>query len=245
MIKALLLCAGLGSRLRPLTDTLPKCLVDIEGNPLLDIWINTLVNNGIKKILINTHYLPEKVLCFIENHNHRKHLEIVHEKELLGTAGTIRANRSYFDSGPFFIAHADNLSVFQLSDFLSAHRSRKSSTKITMMTFRTQKPESCGIVTIDKHNIVRKFCEKSQNPPGNLANGAVYIFEKSVTEWIHENPKVNDISCDLLPSYVGRINTFFNSELHVDIGTLDSLNLGISKFKRNKQRYKKILGLEN
>ena len=66
-MKALLLAAGFGTRLRPITDSIPKCLVDINGRPLLEIWIELLVNAGVNDILVNTHYLSDQVNFFVNN----------------------------------------------------------------------------------------------------------------------------------------------------------------------------------
>ena len=89
-IKALLLAAGYGTRLRPLTLNVPKCLVEINGEPLLSNWLYKLENLGCEEVLINTHYLSEKVVEFLEKFNSQKlKINISHEKEILGTAGTL------------------------------------------------------------------------------------------------------------------------------------------------------------
>jgi mannose-1-phosphate guanylyltransferase len=113
-LKAILLSAGVGTRLKPITDTIPKCLVRINGIPLMQIWIDLLINGGISKILINTHYLPNQVRDFIEQSKYRNKIELVHEGALLGTAGTLLANTSFFNNEPLLVAHADNLSLFNV-----------------------------------------------------------------------------------------------------------------------------------
>ena len=92
-----------------------------------------------------------------------------------------------------------------------------------MMTFETDAPKSCGIVEIDQAGIVYAFHEKKQNPPSSLANAAVYIVEPSVLDFIGSIGKKNlDFSLDILPNFLGKINTFFNNVYHRDIGTLES-----------------------
>ena len=91
-MRAILLAAGYGTRLRPLTNTIPKCLVPIKGVPLLQIWLERLTNAGIGPFLINTHYLPKEVEGFAESSRYRDQVTLVHEPELLGTAGTLIAN---------------------------------------------------------------------------------------------------------------------------------------------------------
>ena len=111
-MRALLLAAGLGTRLRPLTDTIPKCLVPIVGKPLLEYWFKLLSDAGVHPVLVNTHYFPEKVMAHIENSRFSSIVKIVHEDELLGTAGTLLANRDFFGDEPLMLIHADNLSKF-------------------------------------------------------------------------------------------------------------------------------------
>jgi mannose-1-phosphate guanylyltransferase len=92
-----------------------------------------------------------------------------------------------------------------------------------MMTFSTPDPGSCGIVALDEQGIVRSFHEKVSDPPGNLANGAVYILEPSVFEFLESLGKeVIDFSTEVLPHYMGRIFTFHNNVYHRDIGTMES-----------------------
>jgi len=223
-VRALILAAGLGTRLRPLTNRIPKCMVPIKGRPLLEYWLELLLKQGIERILINTHYLPEIVREYLRTSSWRDRADLVHEPELLGTGGTILRNRAYFGNEAFLVAHGDNLTRFDVTSFIQRHRQRPAGVEITMMTFQTDTPESCGIVVEDDHGRVTKFFEKVANPPGNRANGAVYIFEPSVIEFMAAlDSEIVDLSTEVLPHFVGRIITFHNSDYHRDIGTLDSL----------------------
>ena len=91
-MKALLLSAGIGKRLRPLTYDTPKCLMMINGKPLLEIWLEKLFNVGVNNFLINTCYLNQKVEKFINNSKYKDMVTLVHEEKLLGTAGTLIKN---------------------------------------------------------------------------------------------------------------------------------------------------------
>jgi mannose-1-phosphate guanylyltransferase len=97
-MKALLLAAGLGTRLRPITEKIPKCLVPINGVPLLDIWLEKLSNIGIEEFLINTHYLHQDVENFISKNKYKKKIKTTFEEKLLGTAGTLIKNKDFFES---------------------------------------------------------------------------------------------------------------------------------------------------
>ena len=96
-MKAFLLAAGLGTRLRPITEEIPKCLVPINGKPLLEYWLESIFSSGIKECLINTHYLSEKVADYIATSKYKKSITVVYEKKLIGTAGSLKKNIEFFE----------------------------------------------------------------------------------------------------------------------------------------------------
>lgn len=230
-MRALLLAAGLGTRLRPLTDTVPKCLVPIRGRPLLSYWFDMLFQGGVERTLVNTHYHADAVNEFVANSAWCERIDLVFEPDLLGTGGTVLRNREWFGRAAFMVVHADNLSLFPVNEFIAAHRNRPAGTAITMMTFDTDAPESCGIVELDEMGLVRRFHEKVKNPPGTRANGAVYIFEPEVIDFLAGlKQEFIDLSIDVIPAFLGRIVTFHNTGYHRDIGTIDSLRKAEAEF---------------
>jgi mannose-1-phosphate guanylyltransferase len=230
-LRALLLAAGFGTRLRPITDSIPKCLVPIHGKPLLGYWLDRLLAGGVERILVNTHYMPDVVRDFVASAPWRDSVDLVHEQILLGTAGTVLRNRDFFAGRPFIVGHADNLTRFDVSAFIEAHRRRPQGVDITMMTFETDAPQTCGIVETDGQGLVVAFHEKVANPPGRRANAAVYIFEPSVIDFLASLGKeVIDISLEVLPRYLGRMHCFHNADYHRDIGTPESLRLAELEF---------------
>jgi mannose-1-phosphate guanylyltransferase len=230
-VNALLLAAGLGTRLRPLTDGTPKCLVPIRGKPLLQYWLDTLLADGIGDVLINTHHLAQMVEAFHASSSWRERVRLVYEPNLLGTAGTIVANRDFFGDEPFLVAHADNLSRFSFRAFAEAHAARPRCAAMTMMTFDTDAPECCGIVETDEQGLVVRFHEKVMHPPGTRANAAVYIMEPEVVGFIASLGRlVIDLSTEVIPYFLGRIATFHNAGYHRDIGTPESLRRAESEY---------------
>ena len=222
-MRALLLAAGLGTRLQPLTNYLPKCLVPIHGRPLIDYWLETLLDHGVEEVLINTHHMAPMVQKYLNESSWLPHIKVVNEKILLGTGGTILHNREFFKDETFLVAHADNLTIFNMIDFKSFHANRPIATEMTAMIFKTPDPLSCGIVELDKEGIVQAFHEKVINPPGNLANGAVYILEPSVLKWmIGLGKKQIDFSTEVIPYFLGKLFTYQNTLYHRDIGTMQS-----------------------
>lgn len=224
-IRALLLAAGFGTRLRPLTLKKPKCLVEINNKPLLEYWLNKLEDIGVKKVLINTHYLADKVNDFLDNH-YLKNLKIqrFHENNLLGTAGTLIKKYKFFLNSTGIMIHADNFTNMNLTNLIEAHKNRPKNCLITMLTFTTNDPQSCGIVELNSKGIVMAFHEKVDSPRGNIANGAIYVFENEFLEWlIKEHPRAKDFSNEVLPFLLGRIFTYHTTKSYIDIGTIDAL----------------------
>jgi len=231
-----LLAAGFGTRLRPLTETIPKCLVPVQGKPLMAYWLDLLFHSGIERTLVNTHYLPEVVREFVAHSPWVNRVDLVHEDSILGTGGTVLANAAWFDRQPFLVAHADNLTVFNVEGFVARHANRPPGCAITMMTFDTDAPQTCGIVE-ERAGVVVAFHEKVANPPGTRANAAVYIFEPEVIAFMATlNKSVIDLSTEVLPYFLGRMCTFHNREYHRDIGNLKSLALAEREFGRMPER---------
>jgi len=232
-MRALLLAAGLGTRLRPLTDTLPKCLVPVHGRPLLSYWLELLFAGGIERVLINTHWLGDRVRQFVEQSPWRSRVDLVDELDLLGTGGTVLANRDWFGPGPFLVAHADNLTELDVGGLIAAHANRPAGCVMTMLTFRTDDPSSCGILELDRQNVVQAFHEKVANPPGNLANAAVYVFEPDIVAALVRlgRPKI-DLSTEVIPSYLGKILAVETKGYHRDIGTAESLLRANSEYMK-------------
>jgi mannose-1-phosphate guanylyltransferase len=231
-MRALLLAAGIGSRLRPLTNVTPKCLVRVHDRPLLDYWLDLVFEGGIERALLNTHWLAEQVRAHVENSPWRSRIDLVHEDELLGTGGTVLANRTWFGNQPFLVAHADNLTDFDVAGLIAAHTNRPTGCIMTMLAFRTDDPRSCGVLEVDRESRVLAFHEKVENPPGNLANGAVYIFEPDVIDDIAQlGRSVVDLSTEIIPNYLGRILCVETSGYHRDIGNPESLRRAHLEFK--------------
>jgi mannose-1-phosphate guanylyltransferase len=222
-MRALLLAAGFGTRLRPLTDTVPKCLVPIGGKPLLEIWLERLSAAGVGPFLLNTHYLPEQVEAFVRASPYSRRVTLVNEPVLLGTAGTLLGNRSFFHSGEGLLIHADNFCLADLPAFVAAHHARPPQCAMTMMAFRTPTPASCGILEVDAQHVVTAFHEKVAAPPGNLANGAVYCLSSAILDEIAADcPWATDFSTEVLPRFMGRILAHETAEVFMDIGTPES-----------------------
>ena len=221
-IKALIMAAGLGERLRPLTDRVPKCLVPIGPRPLLDYWLESLIACGMREVVINTHAHRAEMQRYIQAVNQRGGIRIKesYEPRLLGSAGTITANHAYLsDADRVVIIYADNFSNLDLREMLAFHQAKQA--QMTMLLFRAEDPRSCGIVQLDETGRVTNFVEKPDSPIGNLANGGVYIIEKSLLSRIAAMA-ASDFGHDVLPQLHGNIFGWIFDGYHRDIGTHSS-----------------------
>ena len=223
-INALLLAAGYGKRLRPLTLNTPKCLIKIGGVTMLEKWLIHLEEIFAEEVIVNTHYLHTKVKEFIQLRKSNKILiRESYEEKLLGTAGTLIKNKEFFDKKIGLLIHCDNYTNISLNGLIEAHNNRPKYCLLTMLTFRTNNPKSCGILKTNEIGVVEEFYEKNENPPGNLANGAVYAFDPALIDWISKNnPNANDFSLDIIPHLLGKIYTWHINSDFVDIGTIES-----------------------
>jgi mannose-1-phosphate guanylyltransferase len=232
-MKVMLLAAGVGSRLRPITDNTPKCLVSIADNkPLLEIWLEQLAALEVSQILINTSYLAEQVENYVRSSRFRNKISLSYEPELLGTAGTLRANRDFWRNQDLLLAHADNLCVCNWQGFIERFKSKPSYCVGTMMLFESDNPQSCGIVDTNQSGVLTEFHEKVSHPPSNRANAAIYLFGKELVNWVDRLDKSDqDISLHLLPKLINRMNVWQIEGYLRDIGTPESLEIARADYR--------------
>jgi mannose-1-phosphate guanylyltransferase len=219
-VKAFLLAAGVGSRLRPLTDTKPKCMVDVGGRPLLDVWLDAFDRAGVEEVLVNLHHLPDLVRRHLAGRTGPPCVRTVFEAELLGSAGTLLANRQWVEDEEFFLAcYADNLTDFDLRSLIEAHREQAA--VATLAVFHSDNPSAGGVVELDAAGRVIGFAEKPSHPVSDLTNAGMYAFRPRVIDEIDDRlPR--DIGYDLLPRLVGRARAVLVEGYFRDIGTPDA-----------------------
>jgi mannose-1-phosphate guanylyltransferase len=218
-MKAFLLAAGVGSRLRPITDTIPKCMLPICGQPLLDIWLDAFGRAGVDEVLVNLHHLPDVVSHHLDARTGTPAVRTFFEPELLGSAGTLAANRAWVDAEEMFLAcYADNLTDFDLRSLVQAHREH--GTLATWTVFHSERPSAGGVVELDAAGTVIGFTEKPREPVSDLVNAGMYAFSPSVLDEIADPPR--DIGYDLLPRLVGRARAIPVVGYFRDVGTIDA-----------------------
>lgn len=216
-MKAFLLAAGHGTRLRPLTDAIPKCLLPVKGVPILQIWLGLCQKHGVDEVLINVHAHANSIREFLNTRPNGIKVSISEEPELLGSAGTLVKNRGWLGSDPvFWIFYSDVLTNVDLQKMFLFHMA--SSPAATLGVYEVPDPRRCGIVTVDKEGIVREFVEKPQRPSNNLAFSGIMLCNASLLDVVPTRIPV-DIGFDVLPKLVGRMTAYRISDYLLDIGT--------------------------
>ena len=221
--KCILLAAGLGTRLQPITNNIPKCLVEVHGRPLLEYWLILLQEHGITNVLINTHHLHTQVSDYINSITTSLEITISYEKDLLGSFGTIIHNKDYYkDEESLLVANADNLTNINLSKLIKYHFSHDYEATIALM--ETTSPSKSGIVELGQHDKIISYVEKPTDPKTNISNAGVYVFNTSLLRNLEVRGGFLDIGHDLLPQLIGRSYGYLLDEFLMDIGSHFSLD---------------------
>jgi mannose-1-phosphate guanylyltransferase len=197
--KAMLLAAGLGTRLHPLTDSVSKCMIPIAGKPLLEHNVGVLRSYGVTDLVINLHHLPETVMNhFGDGSGFGVRITYSHEPELLGTAGAVKKVERFFD-GPFFIWYGDNLSTCRLDRLWQFHQSRRGVATIAL--HHREDPTRSGIVGLDLDDRITRFLEKPRPDQifSNWVSAGILVLEREVLKAIPAESVV-DFGRDVFPA---------------------------------------------
>lgn len=214
------MAAGNGTRLLPLTHSVPKCLLPIQGVPLLQVWLENCSMSGITEVLINAHCHAEQVKDFVKRQSTSVRISIAEEKHLLGSAGTLAENRNFTrGEASFFILYGDVLTNMTLKDMLLFHAEKK--VMATLGVCRVPNPSQCGAVTFDRNHVVRTFVEKPAQSSAKWAFSGVMIASPAIFDFVPAY-RPADIGFDLLPRLTGQMAAYPISAYLRDIGTLDS-----------------------
>lgn len=188
--RALILAAGEGSRLLPLTLTRPKPMLPIDGKPLLEHIISWLRHYGISEQGINLHHCPQVIMDHFGNGDAQQ-VRIVYSQEdtILGTAGAARKLGDFLGTGTFIVVYGDVLTNLDLASLLRYHYARVAqnpATGVTLSLYRVPNPTEVGLVGMDGYGRINRFVEKpkAEEVFTNLANAGVMIVEPHVLEQI-------------------------------------------------------------
>jgi NDP-sugar pyrophosphorylase family protein len=192
-MKAMILAAGYGTRLQPLTNHKPKALVEIDGIPMLQLIIVKLINTGVDEIIINTHHFADQIAVFLNSNNHFGiRIELSHENEILGTGGGLKKAEYFFDDNqPFFLHNVDILSTIDLKQMYRFHQEHKA-----MVTLAIQSRATSRGFIVDEQNVICGHEDKDnerirlkRTPQGKsrfMAFCGIHIISSDIFQFMHE-----------------------------------------------------------
>lgn len=224
--KAMIMAAGVGSRLEPLSSVVPKPLVPLANVPTMDILVKHLKSFGIKDIVANTFYKADDIKEHYETNNLGVNFKFIKETELSGTAGGVKKCQFFFNENEdFIIMSGDGLTDLNIEEAYASHKKSGAIATIIIKEIERKETFKYGIVVTDKNGFVDNFQEKPsvELAKSNLANTGIYIFNYKIFNFIPANT-FYDFAKNVFPSILDsglKINTYEHKGYWSDIGSLD------------------------
>ena len=228
-MKAMLLAAGLGTRLRPLTYELPKPMVPILGRPVMEHIMRLLARHGFDDVIANLHYFPDLIREHFGDGS-RQGIKLVYsyEPELMGTAGGVRNVRDHFDGQTFLVISGDALTDIDLTSFYKAHKEKGGIATLALK--HVDDPSQLGVVIIGDDGRIQGFQEKPA--PGeelsNVGNCGIYMFEPEIFDYFPDQEFV-DWAQDVYPALLEHDVPFYGHEIGEywnDVGSFEEYRQG-------------------
>ena len=204
MLKAMILCAGYGTRLKEYTKDLPKPMLPISGKPMLEYTIKHLASLGITNLIINLHYLADKIVSYFQDGKKwGVKIKYSYEEKPFGTAGAVKKAENLLQKTEnFFLLYGDTICNENYQNLLNSHKN-KSEAIATIILHKRIKSNS--IVEIDKENKITKFIERPQEKGNHnkehWVNSGLYCFNKEILEYIPE-AVYSDFPKDIFPKLI-------------------------------------------
>ncbi|UCC68152.1 MAG: NDP-sugar synthase [Armatimonadota bacterium] len=211
-MKAMVLAAGFGERMRPLTEHLPKPLLPIANRPVMSYILEHLARHEFTDVIANLHYRPEQIVDYFgDGSRFGVNLAYTHEEHLWGIAGGVRRCKDFFDGETFLVIGADDLTDMDLTALLADHRRVGAMASIGLV--EVEETSQYGIVVTDGEGRIQRFVEKPKGePPSRTANTQIYLFESGVFDFIPPN-QVYDFGFDAFPHMVAQAVPFYGFSL--------------------------------
>jgi len=223
----MIFAAGLGTRLKPYTETMPKALVPVAGIPMLEILIKHLLKNGISNIIVNVHHFADQVVNFLKlNNNFGTNITISHEEELLlDTGGGLKKVSWYFnDQQPFLVQNVDVISDLNYQDMLDSHNNSQSIATIAVSKRETSRyflfdgtMQLCGWENTKTGEV--KMARRGTGNLKRLAFSGIHIIDPVIFGYMHQNGKFSIVDTYLELAATKKITGFeHNPENWIDLG---------------------------
>lgn len=240
-LKALILVGGYGTRLRPLTLSCPKPLVEFCNIPMIVHQIQALKLAGVNEVVLAINYQPEVMYNFINEWQEKLGVKIVcsQEKEPMGTAGPLALARQLLDDGhgkPFFVLNSDVICEYPLKEMLDFHKARNA--EATILVTKVEDPTKYGVVVMDEYGQVQRFVEKPKEFVGDKINAGIYVCSSSVLNRIELRP--TSIEREVFPHIAAdnRLYAYTLSGYWMDVGQpkdyLKGLHLHLDSLRIHK-----------
>src|SRR6478735_635045 len=232
-MKAMVLAAGLGTRLRPLTYEITKPMVPVLDRPVMEHIVDLLDRHPFDGVIANLHYFPETI-----REHFGERISYRYEEELLGTAGGVRACADFFGDEPFLVISGDALTDIDLSAFAARHR--EAGGIATLAVKQVPDTREYGVVLHDQQGRITGFQEKPspEEALSDLGNCGIYMFDPRIFEYFPDRPFVDwakDVFPVLLendvPFHIHELSEYWN-----DIGSLGELRQGTFDALRGELR---------
>jgi mannose-1-phosphate guanylyltransferase len=222
-MKAMVLAAGLGTRLRPLTYEITKPMVPVLDRPVMEHIVELLERHGFDEVIANLHYFPDSIREYFG-----QRLSYRYEEELLGTAGGVRGCADFFGDEPFLVISGDALTDIDLGAFVARHR--ESGGIVTLAVKKVPDTREYGVVLHDRDGRITGFQEKPapEEALSDLGNCGIYMFEPGIFDYFPARPFV-DWAQDVFPALLEHDVPFYIHELREywnDVGSLSELRQG-------------------
>jgi len=226
-MKAMILAAGFGTRLHPLTHTVPKPMVPIMNRPILEHTIHLLRTHGIQDITVNLHHLPEIIKDhFGDGNDFGVNLHWSHEPEILGTAGGIKKAQEFLDGEAFLVINSDVVTDCDLSKVIAFHKAKGSA--LTLVVRKGDTPEQCDPIEVDENDrIVHIVGTSAKNKPDDTARilfTGIQVMEPEIFDRIPEN-KFYGTTTDVFPGMLEDelpLFAYWHHGYWKDVGTIQS-----------------------
>lgn len=230
-MKAMIMAAGMGSRLEPITLLMPKPLIPVMNVPLMDIIISQLSDIGIKDIVSNTYYLSNQIVDRYKKNSLGINFTSIKEEELSGTAGGMKKCQFFFNEGEdFVVMSGDVLTTADIKEGIRIHKESGAIATIGTKQIPKECVSSFGVVVTDENGYITEFQEKPpvEEAKSNLINTGIYIFNYKIFDYIPEN-EFCDFAKNVFPKLLKdkQINTFDVKEYWNDVGTISQYKQSI------------------
>ena len=232
-IDVIILCGGLGTRLREVVDDRPKPMVEIDGRPFLDVLVDYVARYGFTRFILCTGFKGDLIKRYYEKKRGRLIFVVSDEDQPLGTAGAIKNAESFIESNMFLVLNGDSLCEIDIGDFIKFHIGKGALISIAVTTMES--PVEYGVIRLDEDQKIISFGEKIPANGNDLVNAGMYVFDKKILKEIPSGQKLS-LEYDLFPGILDKgLYGYVTEKRLLDIGTPERLAMARDYLREDKR----------